>query len=242
MSLKLDQHYRVEFTGLPGAGKSTLADAIIEHINASGIACYNYDQVFRRSGIANKWLISVFYYLKNFKLFFFLLLYTLRSSPARANILRYNLIRFIELLKLIVVLETYQKRLESPALFIFDQGIIQCLWSITSMGGAVNQGLLKRALAAKKKILPDLVFHVDIDPLLASRRIGDRNSKCIFDHLDPADCSELFNKQKDNYRALLNTAKNINNLEVFNLNGNEEIKNNGQNCFEYLNKKIMKDV
>ena len=240
MSLKLDQHYQVEFTGLPGAGKSTLANDTIEHFNARGIACYDYDQVFRKSGIANKWLISVFYYLKNFNLFFFLLLYTLRSSPARASILRYNLIRFIELLKLIVVLETYQKRLESPALFIFDQGIIQCLWSVISMGGSVNHGLLKRALAAKKNILPELVIHVDVDPLLAIKRIGNRNSKCIFDHLDPAECSELFNKQKDNYRVLLKAVKNINNSEVFNVNGNEEIENNGQNCFKYLYKKIMK--
>ncbi|MGM0597871.1 MAG: hypothetical protein ACQES9_12625, partial [Myxococcota bacterium] len=79
--------------------------------------------------------------------FFFLLLrYTLRSSPAKVNILRYNFGRLTELLKQIVVLEAYKKRLESPVLFIFDQGIIQCLWSITSMGGTVNQGLLKRAL------------------------------------------------------------------------------------------------
>lgn len=241
MSLKLDQHYQVEFIGLPGAGKSSLANDTIKHITARGIDCYDYNSVFKKSGIANKWLIAFFYYIKNFNFFFLLLRYTLRSSPAKVNILRYNFGRLTELLKHIVVLEAYKKRLESPVLFIFDQGIIQCLWSITSMGGTVNQGLLKRALTAKKNILPDLIFYVDIDPLIASNRISGRDSKCIFDYLDPTESRELFSKQKDNYQLILNVINHVKNIVVITIYGDAEIDNNLQTCSEYLYKKIMKD-
>ena len=241
MTLKLDQHYQVEFIGLPGAGKSTLADATVKQLSSKGIYCYDYNSVFKKSGITNKWPIAFFYFIKNFKLFFFLLLYSLRASPVRAENLRYNVGRLLELLKLIFVLETYQKKLDDPALFIFDQGIIQCLWSITSMGGAVNQGLLKRVIVAGNKIFPDLIFYVDMDPLAASERIKGRGSKCIFDHLDTAECSELFSKQKDNYRALLNVIKDVKNPVVISVDGNLEINNNARTCSKYLYNKFAKE-
>jgi shikimate kinase len=238
MSLKLDNHYHVEFIGLPGAGKSALAFEVINYLKNAGYICYDYDQVFKKSGMRNKWLTSFFYYIKNLKFFFFLLIYTVLSSPARLTVIRYNLGRFTELLKLIVIFNAFRKKSPESALFIFDQGVVQCLWSITSMGGKVRKGLLCKCLALNKSVLPWHILYVKIEPDIAVSRVINRDSKCVFDHLSPSACHELFNKQESNYLAIFEVIKNFGTLNILTLDGSAAISDNVPLVWNSIIKKI----
>ena len=240
MAADLNKHYVVELIGLPGAGKSILGFETIQLLKNDQYSCYNYDQIFKNSVIVtNKWLKSLLYYLKNFNLFFYLILYTLSSSPPDLAIKRYNLGRFIELLKLIVILDLSRKKIEQPSLMIFDQGIVQCLWSITSMGGQIKKDILKKSISTKKHVFPDIIIFVDIEPSTAVQRIAKRNSKCVFDHLEPAQTWNLFVLQRNNYKAILEGVTDVINIPVLTVNGNDSIKDNTHVITHYL-KKIIK--
>ena len=188
----------VEFLGLPGAGKSTLAREVIELLAGKQYETYNYEQIFKNRNITRKWSSAFIYYSKNFGLVFYLLLYTLFSSPINPAILKYNIGRFFKLLELIVMLELSRRKINLSSLMIFDQGITQCTWSITSKGGRVNKKLLKKALSKKKQIIPDIIIYVETQAGTAAARIKERDSKTDLPARVPAGC--FWSGQMNPYR------------------------------------------
>jgi len=216
----------VEFLGLPGAGKSTLAREVIELLAGNQYETYNYEQIFKNRNITRKWSSAFIYYCKNFGLVFYLLLYTLFSSPINPVILKYNIGRFLKLLELIVMLELSRRKINLSSLMIFDQGIIQCTWSITSKGGGVNKKLLKKALSKKKQIIPDIIVYVDIQARVAAARIKERDSKTDFDHLTFEKTKALFRVQACYYRAILETIKEVKDVTVLVVDGNAGVRDN----------------
>lgn len=230
----------IEFIGLPGAGKSSLASEVIRELKESGYQCYNHEQVFKNSSISNKWLHALCYYLKNIQLATLLFLYTLRSSPFNWRNLKYNCSRLQHLLKMIVMLEKTLQKTKNSSVMVFDQGIVQCVWSITSLSGTANEKILKKCAALKKHIFPGIIVYVQIDPDTAAQRITARQSSCLFDHLGLAQAKETFSRQKGNYPIIISTLKKVICPAVLVFNGYSFHKNDLDNLSAQL-KKILED-
>jgi len=216
----------IEFIGLPGAGKTTLASEVIAELTKTGYYCHNHEQVFKNPAISNKWLNAMWFYLKNIKFTALLFLYTLLSSPLNRGHLQYNFGRLQQLMKMIVMFEKSLEKAGTAPVMIFDQGLVQCIWSITSLSGSVHKKFLKRCVALKKQIFPAIIVYVHTDPDTAARRIAERQSSCIFDHLSTADTKQLFCEQKGIFPGIISTLQEIYNPVVFNIEGNGFFKDN----------------
>ncbi len=230
----------IEFTGLPGAGKSTLVSEIIKELEKTGYHCYNHEQVFKNLSISNKWLNAIWYYLKNIKFTCLLFLYTFLSSPLAWRDLKYNFGRLQQLMKMIVMFEKGLGKARSSSVMVFDQGIVQCIWSITSLSGIANKSLLRRSVALKKHIFPGIIVYVQIDPGTAASRIAERASKCIFDSLSSAQTKELFSEQKCNFPIIISILGEVYEPAILTINGNGLSRDNVKTLSGQL-KKILED-
>jgi len=134
-----------------------------------------------------------------------------------------------------------KRSIEAPSLILLDQGVMQCIWSITSKGGTVRKDILKKCLAIKEYIIPDVIVYIDIEPGTAVQRISSRNSKCIFDHQAPSQNLELFSRQQFNYSAILEVIKEIREPQIITLDGSNTVNDNTSNIAEFINKELLKE-
>ena len=241
MFAKLEKHYHLEFLGLPGSGKASLATEVINILTNNGYTCHDFDDIFRRSKVPNKFSAALIYYFKNIKFLFYLLQYTLFSSSKKLASMKYNMGRLFELLKLIVVLEIRKRSIEAPSLILLDQGVMQCIWSVTSKGGKVSKDTLRKCMAIKEDIFPDVIFYIGIEPNIAVQRISSRNSKCIFDHQTPSHNLELFSRQELNYSDIMEVLQEVKDIDIIALDGCNAVNDNTNCISEFINKKISKE-
>ncbi|GEM_PF-4993602 len=224
--MESENQWMIEFLGLPGAGKTTLAINTIKYLANNGYVCYDHDSVFKNQHIKNKWGLAFLYVLRNIKLAFHLFFYTLLSSPSNFREKYYSFYRLMMTLKLLVMLESGRKRLNQASIMIFDQGIIQCIWSITSMKGSVKKEVLKKGLAKNCNIIPDIIIYVNIDWSTAAKRINQRGGKCIFDSLSVERTEAFFKSQHNNYTKLLEVLREVKNIKVIVIDGSNDINEN----------------
>ena len=140
----------IEFVGLPGAGKSTIAGALPAHWPKSPEARLPALPLARRLAIGRAALPLM-----------------LSLRPLRAKDVR-------RLAKIAAELRFYERAAKGP--LVIDQGMIQKLWSILLERRQHGHAALERLVAALAPSAPDLVVVLATPPEVAAQRLLTRNS------------------------------------------------------------------
>lgn len=222
----------VEFIGLPGAGKTTIAQNAIENLTAAGYRCFGLSTLDRpeSSEKAKGGLISKLRMLKQFAIAclmyrhiaIYAFLYTMQVRP-----LSYiNLRRFLVLLARLDFMTTLMDR--DYDFIILDQGLLQYIWSIAVTGeGPKNDKYLARVL---KSILDEIslfVIMVDVETDLAIERIVSRPTmRSRFDHMPASKAQAILSRHKEIFSQIVDSANTFRDTGYLNVNGSQPIKQN----------------
>ena len=215
----------IEFIGLPGSGKTTIANSVIKLLEKEGYNCQSYKQIFDINSLDNKGKVLISFLVKNLGFIFYMFLYTILSTSISPAKKKYGLIRLTHLFKLIILFEQNTQMMHNNDLVVLDQGITQCIWSITSMEANANirVGVLKKSMSFKKNIFPDVLVYVDVDQVTVLDRLRNRKSKCVFDHLPFDVTCAIFRNQSISYTNILNALKQVKNTHVLTIQSDADI-------------------
>jgi thymidylate kinase len=172
----------IEFVGLPGAGKSTIARHLAEKLERRGHPCVNSPTFAtlarphvpgRRGRIqraAHDLLLSVgpTWACRH-------LLFRIGTRPDPREF-RYHYWRLMRVWRAIERVKKYSARAHQESPIVLDQGILQCLPSIfpRCLEDDEQSMLTRCAVRAMKQVLPDIVVLVSIDTITAARRMRSR--------------------------------------------------------------------
>lgn len=222
----------IEFIGLPGAGKTTIAQSAIEELTGVGYRCFSLSTLKDPESPAKKsgGFFSKLKTLHNFafacvvyrQLAMNALLYTLHMKPFSPG----NLRRFLILLVRLRFMRSLMK--EGYDLIILDQGLIQYIWSIAVTNQQPNRDkYLARVL---KSILDEIslfVIMVDVETELAIERITRRPTmRSRFDWMSPSQAETMLSRHKDMFAEIVDAADNFRKTGYLNVNGSRPIKIN----------------
>jgi thymidylate kinase len=172
----------IEFVGLPGAGKSTIARHLVEKLERRGQTCVNSPTFAtlarphvpgwrgRIQRAAHDLLLSIG---PTWTCRHLLLRIGTRPDPRK---FRYHYWRLMRVWRAIERVKTYSACSQQEALIVLDQGILQCLPSIfpECLEDDERSLLTLCAVRAMTQVLPDIVVLVSIDTITAARRVRTR--------------------------------------------------------------------
>jgi energy-coupling factor transporter ATP-binding protein EcfA2 len=164
----------VELAGLPGSGKTTLADALSRLAAAEGVACSVVDKgvsarsprltrVARRAGYGLRAVLNDPY---RAGLGLHLMATSRQHSSRDAVALGAQWLATGHLI---------DKAHGCPGLYLLEEGALQTVWSAALRAGGLRPEALWRALPAPSR--SDLVLLLDISPQLAVERLNARPSQ-----------------------------------------------------------------
>lgn len=187
----------VEFVGLPGAGKTTIAHQVIDELTARGYRCFGHSTLSspegrekRSGGVSSKLstlgrLVSSC--LAHRRIAADALDYTVRVNPL-------GILGLQRLLKFLIRLDFVRELMEGDYdVLVLDQGPIQNLWSIATTGRApASSDQLARVLRdVLDEVRPHVVL-VDVEPDLAFERVAVRSTmRSRFDRMPPSEAEAL---------------------------------------------------
>jgi len=193
----------VEFTGLPGAGKTTIARALLPELARAGYRCVVPGRLGAPPEAAPEGsstlgklgtlggLISVS--AGNPSAFFRTLAYAWGVAPK-------NLVTLRRMKTLLVRLRLIQGAMGADCdLVVLDQGLIQNVWSITAAGEPPERERGLRPLVESLLVeLSPLIVLVDIDVERAVERIGGRPTMdSRFDRMPAARAAALLERHRE---------------------------------------------
>jgi thymidylate kinase len=199
----------VEFAGLPGAGKTTIARAALAELETLGIRCFSNESLVRRNAVRQKStrLSGKVGTLGQ------LVLGGVRYKRVTVNLLRCiahtrslspaSLTRAANLLVLLNGIRSVPA--DRYDLILLDQGLVQYIWSIFVAGDLPPERDLHRLLTTIFKEIPLAVIFVQIDVDDAVSRIRQRKTQSSrFDDFSPPQAREYLSKYRsvfDNIRC-----------------------------------------
>lgn len=222
----------IEFIGLPGAGKTTIAQMVIEELTVAGYQCFSLSTLSspesiekRRGGLISKMRTLYQFTLSCVKyrhLARNAFLYTLHVNPFSLVSLR----RFFNLLVKLSFIETLMK--SNYDLLILDQGLLQNIWSIATTGEQPdNDKYLERLL---KNILDEIspfVILVDVESEIAHERIARRPTmRSRFDQMSPSKAEAMLAKHRSVFEQLVDLADKFRETGFINVSGSQPISQN----------------
>ncbi|MGD2027622.1 MAG: AAA family ATPase [Anaerolineales bacterium] len=220
----------IEFIGLPGAGKTTIAQHMLAELNKAGYQCFslstleNPESVEKnKGGVLSK--VGTFSYflfscLKDFRMCRDAFLYAWHVRPRRFE----NFKRFVVLLVRMNDLRTLLK--ENYDLIVLDQGILQNIWSIAATGDPPKNGkYLRQLLNSVLSQVPEFVVHIDVDVDLAVERIHQRPTmRSRFDRLSPRQAGILLTEYKRIFAQIIHAADYFQDTGFLYVNGSQPVE------------------
>lgn len=222
----------IEFIGLPGAGKTTIAQNAIESLTTVGYHCFGLSTLDKPEGSekAKGGLFSKLRSLKQFaiaclmyrRIAFYAFVYTLQVKPFSLI----NLRRFFVLMARLRFMMTLMK--DDYDFIILDQGLIQYIWSIAVTGERPkNDKYLARLLKSILDKISLFVIMVDIETELAVERIFNRPTmRSRFDHMSPSKAQVLLSKHQEIFTQIVDSTGKFHDTGYLNVNGSQPIKQN----------------
>lgn len=192
----------IEFAGLPGAGKTTIARAALAELEGLGLRCYCNESLANRHVVHRRKSPRVSGKLRT--------LGRLALSSIRYRRVAFDLVRCIahtrsrslasltRAANLLILLDDLRA---IPAgrydVILLDQGLVQYIWSIFVAGGLPPDQHLRRLLATIFEEVPLTIIFVEIDAAAAASRIGRRETQASrFDEFSPARVQAYLSKYK----------------------------------------------
>jgi len=222
----------VEFTGLPGAGKTTIARAVISALTTKGYECFPPETLSNRVTVEQKGLRQL---LAKLEVLYHLIFCLVKYHCIVPNALRYalqvtpsNLAGLRRVLMLVTRLELIGTVVNDGHDFlVFDEGLVQNIWSIAITGNPPPDEYLLRLL---KDLLGDrmlTIILVDVDIDVAVKRMEKRSSKhSRFDRMSPIKARELLSKHKKDLEHISNCAVALKKADYLKVEGSRPIEDN----------------
>lgn len=222
----------IEFIGLPGAGKTTIAQKAIEYLTSSGYRCFGLSTLDNPEGIEKKkgGFFSKLRTLYNFafscvmyrRLAINVFLFAINVKPLRLV----NLQRSLLLLVRLKVMKTLMDG--NYDLIIIDQGLIQYVWSIAVTGEhPSNIKYLERVLKSILEEISLFVIMVDVETELAVKRIVSRPTmRSRFDRMPASKAEAMLSKHKQIFSQIIDTAHTFRDTGYLNIDGSQPIPKN----------------
>jgi hypothetical protein len=191
----------IEFVGLPGSGKSTVAAEVVARLQSEGYRSQIRPPLFRdrQRGIVHR-IRFLYFRLTSWRLAFALLAFTVSVRPRRSS----RLPHLRQLLFLAYYLR--EKRNDDLDVVILDQSILQALWGSVVPSEAFSRSRLTRLARLLYKDHPGLVSFVyfPMEPALAASRVVARGTPGNrFDMLSPEAAEELFRRYQPELVAIM---------------------------------------
>lgn len=193
----------IEFVGLPGAGKTAIADRVLDTLERRGRTCRGRRQPARGLGAAIAYRARrEWYHLRHGRALRAALRFGLSVRPLRAA----NLWHASRLAHW-----AYRLRLAADAgweVIVLDQGVVQQAWSAVVAGRRWDAHAARQALAAV--LAADLSFayvflEVDIDTAVA--RVRARPSqRSRFDRMDECARRDLMDRHRADLQSMFRSA------------------------------------
>lgn len=170
----------VELVGLPGAGKTTLADDVVRRLRDAGLAVIDRDHVRARVSAHHaarsrprRWLSYLAHQLRRPGV-------ARRTLELAAGLRPRNVDGFrrgFHLTRLAHNDAIRRALTRAPSWLVWDQGIVQEIWAVLYLRTQPREATLRRLLGALAPHLPDVLVHVRVDGATALERMRERNRR-----------------------------------------------------------------
>jgi thymidylate kinase len=222
----------VEFIGLPGAGKTTIARFVIEELTNSGYRCFGLSTLSnpetvekKRGGLTNK--LKTLYSVALSCVFHKQI--ALDAVSYALHLKPLNLASLHRVIALLVRLDFMRTMMNSNYdLIILDQGLIQYIWSMGTIGGSpTNDKYLEQLLQDVLDEVSLLVILVDVEVGLAVERINNRSTmRSRFDRFSTRQAETLLVKHKNVLTRIVDFVEKFKGTVYMDVSGNQAIKKN----------------
>lgn len=152
----------LEFNGIPGSGKTTLSNSVIENQDGMDFTVESYQQVIEKPSRKNlKQLVKYLIHVKpsSFRMGCLGMMYLLTNR-------KFNRKNWFRIVAIIILYDFYQKKSieKSEEVILVDQGIVQQIISISYETELLSDRFVKKMIAClKKKDLNLYIINVDLD-------------------------------------------------------------------------------
>ncbi len=182
---------------MPGSGKSYL----VEHMKIADVFFMSETQFYKQCLEIN-WKSKVLKLLKNFlcdgKIWLCICIYACEKLKS----IRIGIKKTVEIIKYMVLFENIIKKNKYEDMVVFDQGIIQYIWSIclSSNEKMRESNLLNNILDEIQRKYKLQIIYYRIDYEIAAKRTKLREKKCFTDYLKQDEVSALYKKHCEDYK------------------------------------------
>ncbi len=199
-----------ELTGLPGSGKSYLVENSILG-NIEFIDEKNFYNICKKISFKNKIKKLLFFLIFYFDVVIYLYIFSIKMCKSVKVALKTvnDLIKYIALYENVVNMNKNKEKI------VFDQGIIQNIWSISLLNKKKleKNHLLKHIFSRFEKRYNMVCVYYIVDYKIAAKRAISREKKSFTDYLEYDDLCELYDNHYNDYRVFCNYL-NKSNIEI----------------------------
>lgn len=222
----------VEFTGLPGAGKTTIARGVVAALTSKGYNCFSSKSLYHREVVKPKRFRLLF---RKLEVLYHLIFCLVRYHLVTQNAVRYaiqvaplNLAGYRRILMLVTRLELISKVISAGYDFlVFDEGVVQNIWSMAITGNPPSSEPLTRLLETVLDEMTLAIILVDTDIDAAVRRIEDRaTSHSRLDRMSPDQATELLSIHGRQFERIVNCAVEIKKADCLRVKGSRPAEDN----------------
>lgn len=230
----------IEFAGLPGAGKTTIARDVVSELTNMGYRCFCNRNLYDGDVVENPSPRRLFSKLDS-------LLHLVRSCirhrrvavDALACALRTkprNFAGFQRAAQLLIRLDYIKSTLEdSYDLVIFDQGLIQYMWSISATGELLPDKYLVRLLKSVLNEVSSVIIFVNIDVASAIARVSERSTMSSrFDTMPLDQAEQLLARQKVCFDKIIGWSYGIQENHYLTVDGRQPVKKNAKEIERFI--------
>jgi thymidylate kinase len=223
----------IEFVGLPGCGKSTLAELVISAMQPNSVILQRKDLT------KNMYRMMAHPILIPFYVGYYLVLP--KYWRIKKNIIKFaaqyplNKTRVIVIIHLFWLYEQFQKHFNDNKIFILDEGFIQFVSAIPHSILMKDNGLLKNLINELSSITNDTLFiDCNLDIKENINRLRKRNRQDQFNRLkDDIDLETLLLTKKSNLVLLINKIT----IKKISIDMSNSLENNASIILKELKKK-----
>jgi len=224
-----DKPIIIEFNGLPGSGKTTVAKHLLGILRQKEIRAENIDNIKKKLKKDNKYWYLKHTNLKDIIIIIHLIFLLIKTKPFQKKRIRY--IKTMYLLYLI-----YNKKLKNVEydIIVVDQGIVQAVISFYYLDGLSNNSYKKVLLRLLNNLYQQLlIINCSIDPVNTMNRIAERdNNERRFDNMTYDDLEKNIQTQVHMFNQLRSSQlENFNKIEL-NMDNNPAI--NSETIYERI--------
>jgi hypothetical protein len=152
----------LEFNGIPGSGKTTLSDRVIENMKGASYTVESYHQLIKKPTRNNlKRLVRYLFSIKlsSLKIGYLALMYLITNK-------KFNHENGLRVISLIVLFNFYQKKslANDEEVILVDQGMVQQMVSMLFESELIAEKYVKKLIRyTQKKDMGIIIVNIDLD-------------------------------------------------------------------------------